>query len=313
MTEVAASERLERAEKSLLLSRERLQVINRKLPELNTAVENLIVVSETERSKSSSIKKVQSEIQSLEKERGVLEQTISALQKALPTMERAFRLETAENESLTEYQQALSNLQEFLQGLPALNGLKEGIEKLQSFAERLGEAQTAFFNISEKLNTTLIKENVESIAGVTIQALQDNSQLDYQPVLLFSDELISLSERLNEIQYQLFSIGTQVLRVETPPLQYIQEACTCGKHRREFLPDSRQWHLYEYQEDPMVFNQKQWILISRDGDKPIFPCEIETVKPALKKEVKEKEKENKPVAIVYQDGLGSPPCLTEPV
>ena len=308
MIEVAASERLERAEKSLLMSRERLQIINRKLPELNKGLENLIVVSETERSKSSSIKKVQSEIQSLEKERGVLEQTISALQKALPTMEKAFRLETAENESLTEYQQALSNLQEFLAATPALNPLKEGIEKLQTYSDRLTEAQTKFFEISQRMNDVLIKENVGDIAGVGIETLNENAQLDYQPVLLFSDELISLSESLNEIQYALFATGTGIFRVTERPLQRIEESCACGKHRREFDPASRNWNFFELQQtNPMVFAEKEWVLIYRDSKPMPFPCEIEQepVKPVLKKEVKEKAKSQPPVAMVFEDGLGT--------
>ena len=318
MAEVAASERLERAEKSLLLSRERLQIINRKLPELNAELENLVIINETQRSKATVIKKTQGEIENLEKEKVNLEFIIKALTGRLPELERDYRLELAETESLTEYQQALSNLQEFLAATPALNPLKEGIEKLQAYADRLTEAQTKFFEISQRMNDVLIKENVGDIAGVGIETLNENAQLDYQPVLLFSDELISLSERLNEIQYQLFSIGTQVLRVETPPLQYIQEACTCGKHRREFDPASRNWNFFELQQtNPMVFAEKEWVLIYRDSKPMPFPCEIEqieTAKPVKAKKVSA-AKPGVLVAAVYgnKDGLGSPPCLTEPV
>ena len=307
MIEVAASERLERAEKSLLLSRERLQVINRRLRELNAELENLVIINETQRSKSTVIKKTQGEIENLEKEKVNLEFIIKALTGRLPELERDYRLEVATIETGKEYREALEGLTEFLAVTPALNPLKEGIEKLQAYADRLTEAQTKFFEISQRMNDVLIKENVGDIAGVGIETLNENAQLDYEPVLLFSDELIALSESLNEIQYALFATGTGIFRVTERPLKHIEENCTCGKHRREFLPDSRNWNFFELQQtNPMVFAEREWVLIYRDSKPMPFPCELEQepVKPVLKKEVKAKEK-SQPVAMVFEDGLGA--------
>jgi hypothetical protein len=74
--------------------------------------------------------------------------------------------------------------------------------------------------------------------------------------------------------------------------------CTCGKHRREFDPKSRNWLFWEFVQDLMILNEKGWRLIYRDSAKPFFPCEQETAKqPVLKKEAKEKEK-TQPVALV---------------
>jgi predicted RNase H-like nuclease (RuvC/YqgF family) len=87
--ELNPTEKFERARKSTLLSEERLVVIDKRLPELRSKPDDLIIKNELEGYKARTITRTREEIASLEKEKIALQQTISALQKKLPELETA--------------------------------------------------------------------------------------------------------------------------------------------------------------------------------------------------------------------------------
>lgn len=306
MADLSATERLERARGSLMVSEERLHFIVKTLPQLNSELEELILINETQGYKGRTIERTQSEINKLLEEKESLEKTISVLQKKLPELEKAWRIETASIKTIAEYRQSLTELSRLINELPAFDDLQEAIDKIQGYADELEKAQENFFSISQELNRILIDEKLQNIGDVDIEALRSNPEsLDYQDILNFSDDLIDAGSKINLLQYNLYRIGTAILSIIDPPRPYIEETCLCGNHRREFKPGDNCWYMWEYQRDPKYFDVLNWILIHRDGGfdrKPEFPCEvISTPKPkAPKQQLKEKNKDI-PGRMVYSE------------
>lgn len=108
MPDLTATERLERARKSIVIAEERLSTIKKRLPELNSELEELRVVNEIQGYKGRTIERTQAEIETLQKEKDTLEQTIVALQKKLPELEKEARIEIAEKNTVKEYEESLT-------------------------------------------------------------------------------------------------------------------------------------------------------------------------------------------------------------
>lgn len=298
MPDLTATEKLERARKSIVIAEERLSTIKKRLPELNSELEELRVVNEIQGYKGRTIERTQAEIETLQKEKDTLEKTILALEKKLPGLEKEARIEIASSETVAEYKIALIALSDLIGEVPTIDELKEAVKKIQGYAESLENRQKKFFTLSQGLNQTMIKEALPSVGGVDIETLRANiGGLNYNEILALSDNLIDLAEELNTLQYYLFKTGTAIITIADPPFPHVEESCPCGKHRREFRP-MEGWILLEYRQDPEYFNEWGWILIERESgfkNRPEFPCEL---KRNIKPPVPEKEEEPKSLGIL---------------
>ncbi|MDP2755534.1 MAG: hypothetical protein Q8P40_14250 [Nitrospirota bacterium] len=317
MPDLTATERLERARKSIVIAEERLSTIKKRLPELNSELEELRVVNEIQGYKGRTIERTQAEIETLQKEKDTLEQTIVALQKKLPELEKEARIEIAEKNTVKEYEESLTALSDLIGEVPTIDELREAVKKIQGFAESLENRQKKFFALSQGLNQTLIKENLPSVGHVDIKTLRANAgNLNYNEILALSDGLIDLSDELNSLQYFLFKTSTATLVVTEPPLPHIEENCACGKHRREYKPREG-WFLWEYQQDVQYFGKWEWILIEKESgfkNKPKFLCERK--QPALHKNKPELRPSDIPGQMVYNNevkGIRDPDKSITPV
>lgn len=315
MADLTAQEKLERARNSISVAEERLSFIKQRLPELNRELDELLVTNEIQGYKGRTIERTQSEINTLQKEKDTLEKTIEALKKKLPDIEKNTRLEIAETETVSEYKESLTVLKGLIEASPSDEELKETINKIQQYAEKLRETQQRFFRLSQTLNEAIVNENVESINDISIESLRDNlGSLNYQGILEFSDNLIDYADMVNTIQFELFKIGTAILTITDPLPPHIKETCKCERHKREFKPDSV-WHMSEYRQDPIYLDVWGWEIIHREGgfkDKPEFPCEIKIFSAPRKPKIIQTDKEKDtdiPGKMVYgleEDGIKDP-------
>ncbi|HBR22533.1 MAG TPA: hypothetical protein DD713_08240 [Nitrospiraceae bacterium] len=278
MADLTATEKLERARRSIMVAEERLNVINNKLPGLNCELDDLIVINETQGYKGRTIERLQAEIDSLQKEKETLEKTISALQKALPEFEKAWRLELAGTESLDAYRSALKELTGLLHTIPAIDELREAIRKAQTFSDKLDESQRNFFAASLKLNDTLLQEDIESIGDVSIECLQSDAlSLNYGPLLSFSDDLIDIGEQINELQFSLFKVGTAQLIITAPPAPVpVPEYSPCGNYYR--IKQGGKWYLFKRERRPEKNGygfEDFWSPGIESANQPEFPFEPE--------------------------------------
>lgn len=293
MPDLTATERLERARKSIVIAEERLSTIKKRLPELNSELEELRVVNEIQGYKGRTIERTQTEIETLQKEKDTLEQTIVALQKKLPELEKEARIEIAERETVKEYGESLAALSDLIEKVLTIDEVKEAVSKIQRYAESLENRQKKFFALSKSLNQTMIKEALPSVGDLDIETLRTNAgSLNYNETLALSDNLIDLSNELNSLQFFLFKTSTAIITIAEPALPNIEEKCACGKHRREYKP-TEGWILLEYQQAPEYFNEWDWILIEKNSgfkNKPEFPCERkQEIKPAVPEKEEEPE------------------------
>src|SRR4030065_1913988 len=134
-------EEYERAKKSILLAEERLSIIDTRLPELETELEELIITNEIRGYKGRTIGKTQAEIDSLQKEKATLNRTVEVLRKKLPDLEKAVRLEVVSTGAVRDYQKAHSELVDLLKRIPSLDPLKVEIERIRQCSKRLEEGQ----------------------------------------------------------------------------------------------------------------------------------------------------------------------------
>ena len=277
MGDLTATERRDRAVKSLSIAEDRLEVINRMLPELETELQNSIVKNEIEGYRNKTIQKRETEIDSLLKEKTSLEKTIEALKKALPEFEKAARVEIASTETVRLYHEGKAEVKELLNRIPSLAGLKAEIENVRQYAERLQEIQGEFFGVLQNLNEILIRENLQSIGDIDIVALQkDRDAIDYAGLLAFSDSLIDLNEEINSLQYKLFKTGTLYMPIQELQPEPVPEYSPCGNYHR--ICEHGTWTLFEKQYKPRKDSAGyEEIWMSRDSGKikPEFPTKAE--------------------------------------
>jgi len=311
MADLTATEKLERARKSIVIAEERLSTIKKRLPELNSELEELRVVNEIQGYKGRTIERTQAEIETLQKEKDTLEQTIIALQKKLPELEKEARIEVASSETVAEYKIALTALSDLLCKVPTLDELKAAVSKIQRFAETLENRQRKFFGVTKALNDVMLKEKLSSVGSVGIETLRTNiGGLNYDEILALSDNLIDLSDELNSLQFFLFKTGTAILAIADPPFPNVEEKCACGKHRREFR-QMEGWILLEYRQDPEYFNKWDWTLVERESgfkNKPEFPCERK--QPTVHKKKPELRPSDIPEQMVYNDNEAADKSIT---
>ncbi len=121
MADLTAKEKLDRARKSIMISQERLDVINKRLSGLNSELEDLIFINETQGYKGRTVARTQTEMDSLEKEKITLEKTVSILQGKLSELTRNAMIEETETETVSEYRQAYDELNELLGACPSVD------------------------------------------------------------------------------------------------------------------------------------------------------------------------------------------------
>lgn len=247
MAELTKQEELERARKCIELAEDRLAVINRKLPELEKELEELIVTNEIKGYKGRTIEKAQAEIEGLQKERTTLQKTIEVLKKKLFEFERAARIEIASTEGLSAYRKAFSEFSALLANPLSLEELKGAIEKIQDYVERLSNAKEGFFALGKKLCKFMEEERIEDLEGVYLQSLRDDRDavnVYYQGLLEMSDSLIEFKEIIHGLQFSLFDLATN------NPMEYLlpeppspgPEISPCGNYRIAF--EDGNWNGY---------------------------------------------------------------------
>lgn len=236
MAELTAKEKLNRAQKSIMISKERLDVINERLPGLNSELEDLIFVNETQGYKGRTVARTQTEVETLEKEKVALEKTVSILQGKLPEITRNAMIEETETETVSEYRQAYDELNELLRACPSLDEVITALNEIGRHKDTLGVAKDRYLSISKKLADVMVKEKLSGLGDLTMETLREERfSVDYSQQLELSDQLIDLSEIVNKLQYALFVTVTfnpaqTLLPPEPNPEPLISE---CGRFKIE--------------------------------------------------------------------------------
>ena len=270
-------EECERAQKSILLAEERLSIIDKRLPELETELEELIITNEIRGYKGRTIGKTQAEIDSLQKDKATLNRTVEVLRKKLPDLEKAVRLEVVSTGAVRDYQKAHSELVDLLKRIPSLDPLKVEIERIRQCSKRLEEGQGRFFEILQTLNDFLVRENLQTVGDIDIETLRNNNdQLNYQNVLTLSDDIIDLGEQLNDIQYKLFKTGTAYMPIQEPHVIPVREFSNDKNYYR--ICEHGTWTLFEKQYKPRKDSagyEEMWMPRDSGKLKPEFPVKPE--------------------------------------
>jgi hypothetical protein len=205
MADLTAREKLDRARKSIMISTERLDVINKRLSGLNSELEDLIFINETQGYKSRTVTRTQTEVENLEKEKVTLEKTVSILQGKLSELTRNAMIEETETETVSEYREAYNELNELLRACPSVDVLITALNEIGRYKDTLSATKDRYLTISKKLADVMVKETLPGLGDLTMETLREERfSVDYSQQLELSDRLIDLSEIVNKLQYALF-------------------------------------------------------------------------------------------------------------
>jgi hypothetical protein len=281
MVDLTAKEKLDRARKSIMISQERLDVINKRLSDLNSELEDLIFINETQGYKGRTVARTQTEMDSLEKEKITLEKTVSILQGKLSELTRNAMIEESETETVAEYRQAYDELNELLRACPSVDELTAALNEIGRYKDTLSATKDRYLTISKKLADVMVNEKLPGLGDLTMETLREERfSLDYGQQLQLSDQLIDLSEIVNKLQYALFITVTfnpaqTLLPPEPVPEPLISE---CGRFKIEQTGNVWSGFLKEtYFDNGVAFNNWKSIYSSYE------PVTFEGLKSLLKK------------------------------
>lgn len=246
--ELTKQEEYERILKSLEINEHRLNVITRRIPELEAELQAAVVKQEIKGYAANTIKRLQDELKHLQSEKNNLEFSISAMQKALPEVKRQAEIERTATEGIEGYQKTKKDINTVLSEMPSLEAFESLTDSLIIWVDKLHECKAKFFSEGKNLYEFLDSNKIRELNGITQNTIrQDRQAVTFSPVIRLCHEIEKVIDLLTEVKISLYSADTDNNRnTQLPPPLDIDrdypELSPCGKYKRVRYGEN--WYLF---------------------------------------------------------------------
>lgn len=190
-------EEYDRAVKSLEINEHRLNVITRRIPELEAELQEAVVKQEIKGYAANTIKKLRDEISHLQSEKDSLEFSITAMQKAIPELRREADIERT-TAALIELEQVANDCYDAITQIPA-GSFNAAINDLTKHWDNADNVHSHFGQKSREIMETATRLKLQD----TVNDLRNLSTGVKSEMINKIDELDAISENLRNMVARL--------------------------------------------------------------------------------------------------------------
>jgi hypothetical protein len=269
--------KVERAQKSLEVSREELQELEAKLTGKQQELSEAIVNSEVGAGQRARRDRLRKEVTGLEEKISDVQQSIGALESALPGLKKEAELEDVAEREVPDYLEARDRYLELLAAVPELEKMKAALSVMTNYVNMLNETKETFLSRAKTLNAFLVEEGLHKVGEVSIDGLrQDQGAVNREPLSIMIEELVGIRETIEGIEDGLSDVmGSARITITDPPVPDMTEFCECGLHTR-VCTAGRDWKLFEIVDGGIDVDtgkrRTDTFELARGTTKPEWPC-----------------------------------------
>lgn len=242
------TEEYERAVKSSEINQHRLNVILKRIPEIEAELQDAVVKQEIKGYAANTIKRLRDELNQLRNEKDGLEFSISAMQKALPELKKQADIERAATEGVDKYMKTKEHIQTVLSDMPDINELKNLTQRYIDYVNTLHTAKKDFYATGKGLFDFMQQHKLNELSSITENQLrQDRQNVSFNTVHELCEEIEKIADMLTEVKFSLYAAITSDLNTQLPPPfdpETVEQVSECGRFMRKKSSTSV-WKMFE--------------------------------------------------------------------